>query len=47
MAILKSEKTEKDGVEIGASLMAVSSRTAPKTRGIDSVKTLVLRGGDL
>ena len=47
MAILKSEKTEKDGVEIGASLMAVSSRTAPKTRGIDSVKTLVLTGSDL
>ncbi len=47
MAILKSEKTEKDGIEIGASLMAVSSRTAPKTRGIDSVKTLVLTGSDL
>ena len=38
---------EKDAVEIGASLMAVSARTAPKTRGIDSVKTLMLTGSDL
>jgi uncharacterized ferredoxin-like protein len=47
MAILKSEKMEQDGVEIGASLMAISARTAPKTRGVDSVKTLVLTGSDL
>ena len=47
MAILTSGKIEKDAVEMGASLMAVSARTAPKTRGIDSVKTLVLTGSDL
>jgi uncharacterized ferredoxin-like protein len=47
MAILASGKIEKDAVEMGASLMAVSARTAPKTRGIDSVKTLVLTGSDL
>ena len=47
MAILKGEKLEQDGVEVGASLMAVSARTAPKTRGVDSVKTLVLTGSDL
>ena len=47
MAILTSKKTENDGVEIGVSLMAVSARTAPKTRGVDSVKTLVLTGDDL
>jgi uncharacterized ferredoxin-like protein len=47
MAILRSEKAERDGVEIGASLMAVSARTAPKTRGSDSVKTLILTGNDL
>jgi uncharacterized ferredoxin-like protein len=47
MAILKSERMEQDGIEMGASLMAVSARTAPKTRGIDSVKTLVLTGSDL
>ena len=47
MAILRSEKVEKDAVEIGASMMALSARTAPKTRGEDSIKTAVLTGGDL
>jgi len=47
MAIVTSKKIEQDGVEIGASLMAVSARTAPKTRGVDSVKTMVLTGSDL
>ena len=47
MARLTSEKIEKDAVEIGASMMAVSARTAPKTRGIDSVKTMILTGKDL
>ena len=42
MAILRGEKTEKDAVELAASLMAASARTAPKARGVDSVKTLVL-----
>jgi uncharacterized ferredoxin-like protein len=47
MAILTSEKIEKDAIEMGASMMALSARTAPKTRGIDSVKTLILTGKDL
>jgi len=47
MAILSSGKIEKDGVEMGASMMAVSARTAPKTRGVDSVKTVILTGEDL
>jgi uncharacterized ferredoxin-like protein len=47
MAMIKSEKLERDGVEVGASLMALSARTAPKTRGVDSVKTLVLTEKDL
>ena len=47
MAILTSEKIEKEAVEIGASMMAVSARTAPKTRGVDSVKIVVLTGEDL
>ena len=42
MAIIKSEKLEKDALEMGASMMALSARTAPKARGIDSVKTMVL-----
>ena len=47
MVILTSEKIEKDALEMGASMMAVSARTAPKTRGVDSVKTVVLTGEDL
>jgi uncharacterized ferredoxin-like protein len=47
MAILISGKIEKDAVEMGASMMALSARTAPKTRGVDSVKTLILTGEDL
>ncbi len=47
MAIRKSEELEKEAVEMGASMMALSARTAPKTRGLDSVKTAVLTGADL
>ena len=47
MAILTSGKIEKDAVEMGASMMVVSARTAPKTRGVDSVKTIILTGEDL
>ena len=47
MAILKSEKIEKDAVEMGASMIALAARTAPKGRGIDSIKTLILTGKDL
>jgi len=37
-----SNEAEKDGLLTAAKLMAVSARTAPKTRGLDSVKTLIL-----
>lgn len=47
MAIWTSEKIEKEAVEVGASMMALSARTAPKTRGVDSVKTMILTGTDL
>ena len=47
MAILKSEELEKEAVKMGASMMALSARTAPKTRGLDSVKTAILTGEDL
>lgn len=39
---IDSNEAEKDGILTAAKLMAVSVRTAPKTRGLDSVKTLVL-----
>ena len=47
MAILTSEKTEKGAIMMGSSMMALSARTAPKTRGLDSVKTVILTGEDL
>jgi len=47
MAIMTSGKIEKDAVEMGASMMAASARTAPKARGVDSVNTLILTGEDL
>ena len=47
MAILTSEKTEKGAIMMGGSMMALSARTAPKTRGLDSVKTVILTDGDL
>jgi len=47
MAILSGEKIEKDAVEMAASMMAASARTAPKARGVDSIKTLVLTGEHL
>ena len=37
-----SREAEEDGILTAAKLMAVSVRTAPKTRGLDSVKTLIL-----
>ena len=39
---IDSNEAEKDGILTAAKLMAVSVRTAPKTRGLDSVKTLIL-----
>jgi uncharacterized ferredoxin-like protein len=47
MAILRSGRIEKDAIKMGASMMAVSARTAPKTRGVDSVQTVILTGEDL
>ena len=47
MAIWTSEKIEKEAVEVGASMMALSARTAPKARGVDSIKTMILTGTDL
>ena len=47
MTRFKSEQTEQDGVMMVAKLMAVSARTAPKARGIDAVKSMILDGADL
>ncbi len=42
-----SQQIEKSAVTMVAALMAASSRTAPKTRGIDSTASLFLEGDDL
>ena len=47
MAILNSQDAEKDALLTIAKMMAASARTAPKTRGFDSTKTLILDGDDL
>ncbi len=38
---------EKEAVKLVASLMAAAARTAPKTRGVDAIKTLIVDGDDL
>ena len=47
MSISKSEQAEKDAVNMVATLMAVSARTAPKARGVDATDSLILDGDDL
>ena len=45
--IYSSDIMEEAAVLDAAQLMCAAARTAPKTRGIDNVKTLVLTGDDL
>ena len=47
MTIYNSEQAEKEAARTTAMLMAAAARTAPKTRGQDSIKTLVLDGEDV
>jgi uncharacterized ferredoxin-like protein len=47
MARIPAQEAQHDGVRLAASLMATAARTAPKTRGLDSVETLILDGDDL
>jgi uncharacterized ferredoxin-like protein len=47
MTIYNSDQSEKEAAKTTAMLMAASARTAPKTRGLDSIKTLVLDGQDV
>jgi uncharacterized ferredoxin-like protein len=46
MARINSAEAEREAVLEIARLMAVSARTAPKGRGLDSVKTLILYSDD-
>lgn len=47
MARIDSREAEREAARMAAILMAAAARTAPKTRGLDSVKTLILDGEDL
>jgi uncharacterized ferredoxin-like protein len=47
MARISAREAQHDGIRLAASLMATAARTAPKTRGLDSVETLILEGEDL
>ena len=47
MTRFKSEEVEREAVRMVAAMMASSARTAPKTRGIDDIKTMIIDGSDL
>ena len=47
MAKTSASEAQQQGVRLAASLMATAARTAPKTRGLDSISTLILDGEDL
>jgi uncharacterized ferredoxin-like protein len=47
MARTSAVEAQGEGVRLAAALMATAARTAPKTRGLDSVETLILDGDDL
>lgn len=47
MAKYTSDQADGEAARIVAMIMAASARTAPKTRGLDCVKTLILDGEDL
>jgi uncharacterized ferredoxin-like protein len=47
MAVMHSKEMENEGIQTAAAMMAVAMRTAPKTRGIDAVKTALVSGSDL
>ena len=46
MTPISGKEAEKDGVLAAAKLMAISARTAPKTRGLDSVRVVILQEPD-
>lgn len=45
--IINAEQAEKDAVLMTAKKMAAAARTAPKTRGIDYLETVIVTGDDL
>jgi uncharacterized ferredoxin-like protein len=47
MTVINGDEMENDGIRAGAAMMAIAMRTAPKTRGMDALKTAVVLGHDL
>jgi uncharacterized ferredoxin-like protein len=47
MSKIKDEQAELEGVLTVVKAMAVAARTAPKTRGVDAIETLIVSGEDL
>ncbi len=47
MARIKAGEAQQEAVRLAASLMAAAARTAPKARGLDSIETLIVDGGEL
>ena len=47
MTQFKSGEVERKAVQIVTAMMAASARSAPKTRGVDAIETMVLDGDDL
>jgi uncharacterized ferredoxin-like protein len=47
MGRFKSKEVEREAVMMAVAMMAASARTAPKARGVDAVKTMVIDGDDL
>lgn len=47
MARIEAREAQQQAVMTAAALMAAGARTAPKTRGLDSLRTLILDGEDL
>jgi uncharacterized ferredoxin-like protein len=46
MVRISSAEMELEGILAAAKMMAVTARTSPKTRGLDSLQTLILHGDD-
>ena len=42
MTVVENKQAEKEAILEAAKLMAVAARTAPKTKGIDNIKTAIL-----
>ena len=47
MAVINGEEMENQGIRAGAAMLALAMRAAPKTRGVDALKTALVLGPDL